>query len=297
MPAKIKVLIAISVLLVCVAAVFISARFFSGEDGWVCQDGQWVKHGVPANPMPVEPCGEGGGLVRVFKPEANALVTSPLVVTGEARGMWFFEASFPIKLLDAQGETMALGIATAQGDWMTEDFVPFTAELQYFSFQDQTGTLVLMKDNPSGLPENDAEIIIPVRLTKTEGTQLSLFFGNTAQNPDLQDCQLVYAAQRVVPATSAVARAALEELFKGPTEEEKNAGFFTSIPDGVKIQKLIIENGVAMVDLSAELDRGIGGSCRVLAIRSQIERTLKQFSSVNSVVLSIDGRTEDILQP
>jgi len=45
------------------------------------------------------------------------------------------------------------------------------------------------------------------------------------------------------------------------------------------------------------LEEAVGGSCRVTAIRSQIEQTLKQFSTVQSVIISIDNRTEDILQP
>jgi len=35
----------------------------------------------------------------------------------------------------------------------------------------------------------------------------------------------------------------------------------------------------------------------VTAIRAQITETLKQFPTVENVVISIDGRTEDILQP
>lgn len=36
-------------------AVF-SIRFFSGEDNWVCQNGEWVKHGNPSFPAPVTEC-------------------------------------------------------------------------------------------------------------------------------------------------------------------------------------------------------------------------------------------------
>jgi len=35
----------------------------------------------------------------------------------------------------------------------------------------------------------------------------------------------------------------------------------------------------------------------VAAIRAQIRETLKQFPTVDEVIISIDGRTEDILQP
>ncbi|MCX6797037.1 MAG: DUF2178 domain-containing protein [Candidatus Doudnabacteria bacterium] len=31
-------------------------RLFSGEDTWICRNGQWIKHGVPSAPMPTKPC-------------------------------------------------------------------------------------------------------------------------------------------------------------------------------------------------------------------------------------------------
>jgi micrococcal nuclease len=32
-------------------------RLFSGEDDWLCQNGEWVKHGMPSAPKPNKPCG------------------------------------------------------------------------------------------------------------------------------------------------------------------------------------------------------------------------------------------------
>ncbi|TSC79968.1 MAG: hypothetical protein G01um101425_445 [Candidatus Peregrinibacteria bacterium Gr01-1014_25] len=101
--------------------------------------------------------------IRVHAPTANAPVSSPLTVTGEARGTWYFEASFPVKLLDAEGQIIASAPAQAQGEWMTEEFVPFSATLT-FGARDQDATLVLEKDNPSGLPEHAAQVTIPVSL-------------------------------------------------------------------------------------------------------------------------------------
>jgi len=89
----------------------------------------------------------------------------------------------------------------------------------------------------------------------------------------------------------------LEELLKGPNNKESENSFSTSINYGAKINKLIIENGVAKVDFDGQLQNGVGGSCRVSAIRSQITQTLKQFPGVKGVIISINGRTEDILQP
>lgn len=102
-------------------------------------------------------------LIRVSLPKEGALVESPLTVQGEARGNWFFEASFPVMLLDDNGKEIARGIAQAQKDWMTADFVPFSATLTFARPATEKGMLVLEKDNPSGLPEHADELRIPVR--------------------------------------------------------------------------------------------------------------------------------------
>jgi len=31
-------------------------QFLSGEDNWICQNGEWVKHGNPSAPKPTIPC-------------------------------------------------------------------------------------------------------------------------------------------------------------------------------------------------------------------------------------------------
>ena len=100
--------------------------------------------------------------IHVFAPPANAVVESPLVVRGEARGSWYFEASFPVKLYDGNGILLAQTPAQAQSEWMTLDFVPFEARLFFVHPTTITGMLVLEKDNPSGLPENADFISIPV---------------------------------------------------------------------------------------------------------------------------------------
>ena len=108
-------------------------------------------------------------MVRVSEPLLRAQVASPLTVRGIARGTWFFEASFPVVLVDWDGKILAEGVAQAQGDWMTEDFVPFAATLSFTLPADipyTRGTLILKKDNPSGLPENDDAFEIPVTFKK-----------------------------------------------------------------------------------------------------------------------------------
>ncbi|MDB4977866.1 MAG: hypothetical protein JWM56_52 [Candidatus Peribacteria bacterium] len=100
--------------------------------------------------------------LRMEEPLPGSIVQSPLVVRGEAQGSWYFEASFPIRLLDSHGVELASVPAKAQGDWMTADYVPFLASISFAATTD-TGSLVLDKDNPSGLPQNAGTLVIPVR--------------------------------------------------------------------------------------------------------------------------------------
>ena len=102
--------------------------------------------------------------VLLFEPQPNEAIQSPLTITGEARGPWFFEANFPIVLTDQDGRVIAEHFATAQSEWMTESFVPFSATLLFEApaYLDR-GSLILHKANPSGLPEHDAMLEVPIR--------------------------------------------------------------------------------------------------------------------------------------
>jgi hypothetical protein len=85
----------------------------------------------------------------------------------------------------------------------------------------------------------------------------------------------VQPVSRTVPATPALGRAAVEQLFAGPSAVEQLA---TSIPSDTKLLGLTIQDGVASVRLSRDLPR---------AAQAQLVYTLTQFPTVDSV--SIGG--------
>jgi len=102
--------------------------------------------------------------VRVTTPRPHAVINSPLIITGQVRGSWMFEASFPITLRDSTGKVLAQGVGMTSENWMTSNFVSFTSTLTFTKpTNTDTGTLVFHKDNPSGLPENDASVSFPIR--------------------------------------------------------------------------------------------------------------------------------------
>ena len=103
-------------------------------------------------------------VIHIESPLAWSFVDSPIKVKGEARGYWFFEGDFPVTLNDADGDLLATGIAKAQGEWMTEEFVPFGLELRFDVPEGalRYGVLVFHRDNPSGLKEHEEEVDVPV---------------------------------------------------------------------------------------------------------------------------------------
>lgn len=119
----------------------------------------WSSYTVEA-PVDITDITKKANLIRVTTPRPEQIITNPLIVEGEARGSWFFEASFPLVLTDWDGRIIAQGYATALDEWMTEEFVPFRGVLEFEEPEfigefSNRGSFILMKDNPSGLPEHD----------------------------------------------------------------------------------------------------------------------------------------------
>lgn len=102
-------------------------------------------------------------LLRVKNPLPGQLVTSPLEITGQARGYWFFEAQATAELLDENLIKISETNTTAIREWMTEDWVPFSGTMSYEKPETKTGFLVMHKANASGLKEHDISDTIPIK--------------------------------------------------------------------------------------------------------------------------------------
>jgi hypothetical protein len=159
------------VILLIIFLVFIAGFIIwlrSPEDTWVCEGGIWVKHGSPSETVPTTGCGEKiqeQADIEIFSPLSDTVITSPLEITGQARGSWYFEGSFPVQLTTIHGLVLGNAIAEAQSDWMTDDYVPFKVTLSFnLPESAEQGELIFEKDNPSGLPEHGAEYRLPVKL-------------------------------------------------------------------------------------------------------------------------------------
>lgn len=101
--------------------------------------------------------------ITVESPEARSVIGDPVQISGEAKGTWYFEGSFPVRIKDAEGAVLAEVPAIAQGEWMTEEFVPFTLEISFVPPTSDTGTIEFVKANPSGLEEQEDSFELPIR--------------------------------------------------------------------------------------------------------------------------------------
>jgi len=104
-------------------------------------------------------------LIRLFSPQINEIIAGPFILRGEARGFWFFEADFPVLIIDGLGNILAQLPAMAEDNWMTTDFVPFSAEVEFLPPETKNGWIILKRSNPSDLPENDDELRIPIKFS------------------------------------------------------------------------------------------------------------------------------------
>lgn len=127
-------------------------------------------------------------LIRVYAPLTGETIVSPVTIRGIARGPWFFEASFPIEITNWDGAIIGRGIATSKEEWTTEDFIPFEALVEFDAKQENNqGTIILKKDNPSGLEENEDALKISILLGTEDSTTEDEPTDSTETESDVDD--------------------------------------------------------------------------------------------------------------
>ncbi|MBI5622099.1 GerMN domain-containing protein [Candidatus Falkowbacteria bacterium] len=136
----------------------------------------------------------------------------------------------------------------------------------------------------------------------------NIFFGATKYDPEGKNCYGVYWVH--IPGDTAMnpVERNIKLLLAGPTENWAAQGYFSNIPQGVRLNSVKIEGDLVTLDFSEELNK-IAGSCAVTQARQQIIATaqsavtehLAEYAGKNvediKVVVSINGNTAEVLQP
>ena len=101
-------------------------------------------------------------IIIIDSPKPYQKVQVPIIIKGKAKGSFFFEGTFPIRIEDENGNLIVSDYIMTKENWMTENFVSFET---YFYFEKgnlRKGFIIFEKANPSGLLENKFEIKIPL---------------------------------------------------------------------------------------------------------------------------------------
>jgi spore germination protein GerM len=137
--------------------------------------------------------------------------------------------------------------------------------------------------------------VVPIADGQSQQTMtIKLYFPNSKY--DEVECGVkVHPVTRTIPKTAAVARAALEQLFAGPTGEEKAKGFYSDFSERTKsfLISVNVKNGAAYVNLKDLTSKSSIGnfttSCGGSNFFGQVENTLKQFPSIKTVLFAMEG--------
>lgn len=229
--------------------------------------------------------------IVIDTPLPEETVGNSFVVSGKARGMWFFEASFPLEVLDSAGKMLLQIPVQATGDWMTTEFVPFTVTVTLPATSTGKLTLRLKNDNPSGLPENQKSVSFTLikKEPAAEETSVLLYYYNPKLDQGVGGVQCsakgLVAVKRTIPKTTTPLQEAIKLLLLGTiTTQEHNSGIESEFPlEGLTLTAATLTNGNATLTFDDPKHKTVGGSCRTAILWRQIEATAKQFSTVKSV--------------
>jgi hypothetical protein len=245
-----------------------------------------------ATPSP-RPSSTDGANVTVNSPQPNSEVGNPLHVAGRARA---FEAMLVVELVV---DDVSLARQPVHASMGAPEWGDYAADLKFAApAAAANATLRAYTLSPKDGSVRDL-VEVPVRLRAGEPTAtptsadrypLQLYFPRESGN------ELVFAAvTREVPRTPAIGRVALDELLRGPTTFEQSQGLSSPFPPGARVKGLRIENGTAYVDFDAGFGP-VSGSERIRAVSRSVELTLRQFSTVSKVDITVAG-SHDWAQP
>ena len=138
--------------------------------------------------------------------------------------------------------------------------------------------------------------ITAVVAQNAETMTVKVYFHPDKLDPDVLNCSMAHPVTRVIPKTSKVATAALEELLKGPTTEEAKefSGFGPPETTGI-LKSVNVKNGTAYVNFTKRALTQMGNATTSCGsgFFAMTDATLMQFPTIKRVVYAIEGDTDE----
>jgi len=173
--------------------------------------------------------------------------------------------------------------------------------LYYLPPSQSSGRIILYDPRNADSPETTMSM--PIEFAREDAVSIEVFFPNRDTPPPTLGVESVYPVRRAVQKCNDIARAVLEQLFRGPTAAEKAAGYFTYLvpecsaqdfhypehPCSAKVASLEVTDGVAQVALYdvgwSAIIWQLGGIVGLETALEQVRRTLLSLPGIERVVI------------
>lgn len=230
--------------------------------------------------------------VRIWQPLAGSEAGLPLRIAGEAR--LASGARLQYRLQDRDGYVLDDRIIPLE-QGASGAYIPFSVDVLY---PRPIGTGGLLDIETLGPGKKERSLVsIPLTFSPVPSVEVKVYFGNSERDPQAVACDTAYPVARRIPRDGDALSFALRELLKGPSLSEQRQDFFTGIPVATLIRSASFLEGKVTVDFFGDFMREVGGSCRVTAMRAQVEQTIRQFPDVREVTITVEGSSEGVLEP
>ncbi|MDY6935751.1 MAG: GerMN domain-containing protein [Spirochaetota bacterium] len=89
-------------------------------------------------------------------------------------------------------------------------------------------------------------------------------------------------------------RVAMNELIKGPEENERGRGLLTAVPSNLKLKEYELKDQCAILDFNRAIEENANGDILLMRI-DQILYTITQFDNIDSIMIMVEGKRKKFL--
>lgn len=105
------------------------------------------------------------------------------------------------------------------------------------------------------------------------------------------------SVERELPTNEEPVVVAIDQLLKGPNEQESANGLMTKITAGTRARNVEVEGHTAIIDLNSTLVEFEGGTQEANGIVAQIVYTATDVRGIKQVILKLQGSDQFLIGP
>jgi spore germination protein GerM len=102
---------------------------------------------------------------------------------------------------------------------------------------------------------------------------------------------------RDLPTNESPVMIAIDQLLRGPNDQEITNGFSTMVPAGTRSRNVDVEGHTAIIDFNSTIVEFEGGTDEAKAIVAQIVYTATSVRGIKQVILKLQGSDQFVMGP